>query len=301
MLKEMKNNELKYAYFPGCASKQLTSEYDSATRLACKELGIKLIDIPEFSCCGAGVVRETNKAFNESINARNFALAEGKNLDIMTICSTCVLNLRKDLAELKENSKKLDEINGYLKRMKMKCSGKLDIKHFLWTLTDDYGLDKIKEKVKSPLTGLKIATYYGCHILRPSKIVKEHQKTENPDNFEKFVKSLGAIPVDAPGKTDCCGFHIGLTHKKAAAGMSGGYLSSAKEQNPDMIVTNCPFCHMQMDLYQRESEKVLKKKIKIPVIHMSQLLCLALGLSPSQTGLQRHIVQFDDKIWKRFK
>lgn len=297
----MKNNELKYAYFPGCASKQLTSEYDNSTRLACEKLGIKLIDIPEFSCCGAGVVRETNKAFNESLNARNFALAEEKNLDIMTICSTCVLNLRKDLYELKQSREKLDKINEYLKRMQMKCTAKCDVKHFLWALTENYGLDKINEKVKSPLTGLKIATYYGCHILRPSKILGEHQKAENPSNFENFVKALGGIPVDAPGKTDCCGFHIGLTHTKTAAGMSGKYLSNAKKQNPDMIVTNCPFCHMQMDLYQRESEKVLKKRFKIPVIHMSQLLCLALGFSPSQIGLQRHIVQFGDEIWKRFK
>lgn len=296
----MNNKDLKYAYFPGCASKQLTSEYDKSTRLACKKLGIKLVDIPEFSCCGAGVVRETNKAFNESLNARNFALAEEKNLDIMTICSTCVLNLRKDLVELQNNSRKLNKINTSLKRINLKCSASLDVKHFLWALAEDFSFKSIKEKIKAPLTGLKIATYYGCHILRPSKIVGKHQNSENPDNFENFVKALGGIPVDVDGKTDCCGFHIGLTHAKAAAKMSGGYLSNAKKMNPDMIVTNCPFCHMQMDLYQRESEKALRKRLRIPVIHMSQLLCLALGCSPAQIGLQRHIVQFPDKIWKRF-
>lgn len=301
MLKKMIKNNLTYAYFPGCASKQLTSEYDVATRLACEKLKIKLIDIPEFSCCGAGVVRETSKAFNESLNARNFALAEQKNLNIMGICSTCVLNLRKDLLELRNNEEKLDKINSYLKKFKLTCKASCDVKHFLWALLEDLNPKIIKDNIKVPLTGLKIATYYGCHIVRPSEIVKEHQNSENPHNFEEFVKMLGGIPVEVKEKLDCCGFHIGLTHSKTAARMSGKYLSSVKQKKPDMIVTNCPFCHMQMDLYQKASEKQLKQNFKIPVIHMSQLLCLALGFSPTQVGLQRHIVQFPDKIWKRFK
>jgi succinate dehydrogenase / fumarate reductase cytochrome b subunit len=291
---------MKYAYFPGCASKQLANEYDTATRLACKKLGIKLVDIPEFSCCGAGVVRETNKDFNTALNARNFAHSEKKNLDIMTICSTCVINLRKDLLELRDHPEKLEEANEYLKRFHLKCEAKLDVKHWLWALTEDYGLEKIKKLVKVPLTGLKVATYYGCHIARPSKIVGQHQESEKPDNFENFVKSLGAIPVDVEGKLDCCGFHIALVNKKAAANMSGKYLNNSFGKHVDLIVTNCPFCHSQMDLYQKESEKVMKKKFNIPIIHMSQLLCLALGIKPTEIGLQRHIVQLPKKLWKRF-
>lgn len=291
---------MKYAYFPGCASKQLTSEYDKATRLACDKLGINLIDIPEFSCCGAGVIRESNKDFNTALNARNFALSEKKNLDIMTICSTCVVNLRKDLIELREDNEKLEESNKYLKSFHLKCDAKLDVKHWLWVLTEDYGLEKLKKHIKVPLTGVKIATYYGCHILRPSKIVGQHQESDNPDNFENFVKALGAIPVDVEGKLDCCGFHVTLTHKKDAALMSGKYLNNTKESHADLIVTNCPFCHTQMDLYQNKSEKEFKKKFKLPVLHMSQILCLALGFKPTEIGLQKHIVQLPDKLWKRF-
>lgn len=283
--------QLRYAYFPGCASKQLTSEYDLATRLACEKLGIKLVDVPEFSCCGAGVVRETDKKFNNALNARNFALSEKKNLDIMTICSTCVLNLRKDLLELRNDEDKKEEANGYLKQFQMNFSGKLDIKHWLWVLTEDYGLKNIGNKVLRPLTGIKVATFYGCHIVRPSTIVGEHQESENPDNFEKFVKSLGAIPVDVEGKLDCCGFHIGMVNKKASTKMSGKYLDNTSDKNVDLIVTNCPFCHMQMDLFQ--------KKSSIPVLHMSQLLCLALGFKPSEIGLQKHMVQLPNSLWKR--
>lgn len=297
----MVKNKLKYAYFPGCASKQLTSEYNVSTRLACKELGIKLIDIPEFSCCGAGVAKEVNKEFNQAINARNLALSEQKHLDIMTICSTCVINLRKDLIDLRKNKKMSEKINSYLKRFHLSFNGQSDVKHLLWVLDKDYGLENIKKKVKKPLTGLKIATYYGCHIVRPSVVVGKHQESENPDNFEKFIKTLGAIPVDLKGKLDCCGFHITLINKKVSTKMSGKYLDQAASNHADLIVTNCPFCHIQMDLYQKESEKALKKRLNIPIIHMSQLLCLSLGFKPTQIGLQRHIVQLPDKIWKRFK
>jgi succinate dehydrogenase cytochrome b subunit len=291
---------LRYAYFPGCASKQAVGEYDATVRLVCEKLGIELVEIPEFSCCGAGVVREVDKEFNEVLNARNFALSEAKKLDIMTICSTCVINLRKDLIGLQEDPEKLTEANKKLKRMQMKCDAKLDVKHFLWALTEDYGLENLKAKVKVPLTGIKIATYYGCHIARPSKYVSPHQDSDNPKNFEALIKALGAIPVDLPEKLDCCGFHSVLMNKKASGKMSGKYLSSAKDSGADVIVTNCPFCHMQMDLYQGNSEKAIGRKLDMPIMHMSQLICLALGIPLSEIGAERHIVELPEKILKKF-
>jgi len=297
---KINNQSLKYAYFPGCASKQAAGEYDTTVRLVCEKLGITLVEIPEFSCCGAGVVREVNKDFNEVLNARNFALSEAKHLDIMTICSTCVINLRKDLIYLQENPKTLEESNKKLKRMDMKCEAKLDIKHFLWALTEDYGLENLKKKVKIPLTGIKVATYYGCHIARPSKYVKQHQESDNPKNFEALIKAIGAIPVDLPEKLDCCGFHSLLVDKKTSGKMSGKYLNSAQDSGADVIVTNCPFCHMQMDLYQSNSEKAIGRKLNMPIIHMSQLICLALGVPFSKIGANRHIIPFPEKILKKF-
>ncbi len=248
----MEEKKIKYAYFPGCASKQMTTKYNDATRLACKALGIELVDIPEFSCCGAGVVKEADRKLNEDMNERNFSVTDG--LDIMTICSTCVINLRKDLFRLRDAGKFKD----------------FNVKHWLWVLTEDLGMDRIRKAVKKPLTGIKIATYYGCHIVRPSKYVSDHQKTDNPYNFEEFVEALGATAVDLPTKMDCCGFHSNLVDPKASQKMSEKYLSDADEQKADIIITNCPFCHMQFDIFQ--------KKYKIPVLHMSEVLCMALGL-----------------------
>lgn len=298
---EISHHELKYAYFPGCASKQLTGEYDRSTRLACEKLGIKLIDIREFSCCGAGVLKEKNKDFSLVLNARNLAMAEEKNLDIMTICSTCVVNLRKDLIELKSSNELRKKNNEHLKRLKLEFKGKNDVKHLLWVLEKDYGFEKIKKLLIRPLTGLKIACYYGCHIVRPSSVNGQYQESENPDNFENFIKSLGGIPVNLTNKTDCCGFHINFTDKKSSALISGKYLGSVKDSKADLIVTNCPFCHIQMDLYQSESEKAYRRKFKIPVIHMSQLLCLALGIRPSELGFSRHIVRLPGRILSKFK
>lgn len=269
--------KIRYAYFPGCASKQMTNEYNIATRIACEKLGIELVDIPQFSCCGAGVVKEVDKKFNIAMNERNFSYSKDKNLDIMTICSTCVINLRKDLFKLRE----IGEFNDF------------EVKHWLWVLTEDFGLEKLKNAVKKPLTGLKIATYYGCHIVRPSKYVKKYQNTENPWNFEAFVESLGGKPVDLPSKMDCCGFHISMYNEKASIKMSNKYLSDAQIEHADLIITNCPFCHMQFDLIQN--------KYKIPIIHMSQLLCLALGVNPNEIGLNKHINKIPKNILERFK
>jgi len=289
----MQEIKLKYAYFPGCASKQLTKEYDHSTRIACEKLGIKLIDIPEFSCCGAGVLKEKNHDLNLSLNARNFAMAELRNLDIATICSTCVVNLRKDMLEIKNDTDKKKLTDRYLNQIKLSYRGKCDIKHLLWILEQDYGYENIKSKLVRPLTSIKIATYYGCHILRPGSVNGQYQDTENPKNFEDFIKSLGGIPVDLPSKADCCGFHLTLTDKKNALKMSGKYLSDVKESGADLIVTNCPFCHIQMDLYHNKS--------KIPVLHFTQLLCLALGFKPGEIGLKRHMIRLPKRILKRFK
>jgi succinate dehydrogenase cytochrome b subunit len=284
------NKPLKYAYFPGCVTKQISTEYDVSTRLACEKLGIELVDIPEFSCCGAGVLKEANKSLNTSLNARNFALSERQNLDMMTICSTCVNNLNKDLFELRENPDTLEANNKKLIDFDLNCSAKLNVKHLLWILEHDYGYENIKKLVTKPLKGLKIATYYGCHILRPSNIVPEYQNSENPQNFEEFVRILGGQPVDIKEKSDCCGFHITLINPKASAKMSGNYLDIAKQHGADMVVTNCPFCHMQMDMYQSKSEKELKIKLKVPVIHFTQLLCIALGIDPKKLGFKRHFI-----------
>lgn len=260
--------KIRYSYFPGCASKQMAGDYDKATRIACEELGIELVDIPEFSCCGAGVIKEVDKKFNEDLNERNFNLSKDKNVDIMTICSTCVINLRKDMVHMQNKGKFTD----------------FDVKHLLWVLNEDFGLENIKKLVKKPLNGVKIATYYGCHILRPSKYVGQHQEADNPYNFEKFVEALGAKPVDLPGKVDCCGFHINMVNQKASLKMSDKYLKDAIENQADLIITNCPFCHMQFDLYQ--------KKYKIPILHMSQVLCLALGVDPKRIGLKKQHLPF---------
>jgi succinate dehydrogenase / fumarate reductase cytochrome b subunit len=296
----MQEIKLKYAYFPGCASKQLTKEYDHSARIACEKLGIKLIDIPEFSCCGAGVLKEKNHNLSLSLNARNFAMAELRNLDIATICSTCVVNLRKDMLEIKNNTNKKKLIDHYLNQIKLTYRGKIDVKHLLWIFEQDYGYENIKHKVVKPLTGIKIATYYGCHILRPSSVNGQYQDNENPQNFENFIKALGGIPVDLPSKGDCCGFHITLSSKKTAVKMSGKYLSDVKDSRADLIVTNCPFCHMQMDLYQSNAEKEIKKKFKIPVLHFTQLLCLSLGFKPNDIGLKRHVIGLPKKLQKRF-
>lgn len=281
---------LFYAYFPGCASKDLAKECDLATRLAMEVLEIKLVDIPEFSCCGAGVLKEENRNLNLALNARNFVFAERKKLDIMTICATCLGNLRQDLLILKENEEERIKANDVLAKCELEFTGKTDVKHLLWVLLEDYGLEKIKTKIKKPLKGLKIAGFYGCHLLRPEKTVGDHQNEFFPRMLEDLIAVLGGESVVLPERTECCGFHISLIKPKTSALMSGEFLSQAKKFDADVIVTTCPFCQMQFDMFAKKSEKLFQTKFGIPILHLSQLLGLALGIEPKELGLKRHLV-----------
>jgi len=291
-------SNLKYAYFPGCASKATSKEYNLATKAVCKEIGIELVKIPEFSCCGAGVLKDCDNQLNTNLNARNFALAEKQKLEILTICATCTLNLLKDHKKLKNDKEKIkanDKISetGYIYR------GNTDIKHLSWVLVEELGVDKLKEKVKKPLKDFKIAAFYGCHVLRPSEVIGNHDDSEKPTYLEQIIKSTEAKPIDLEGKTSCCGFHIAMIREKTAVKMAAKFIQNAHDNKVDAIVTICPFCQMQFDLYQSKIQKELRiPNLNIPILHFTQLLGLALDIPPKKLGLQKNIVSTKDLLSK---
>lgn len=278
---------MKYAFFPGCVLEAAAKEAYTATIQVAGELGIELVEIPGWTCCGASHVQDVDELTAAAINARNIALAEQMELPVLTVCNTCTLMLRKAKHALDNGLK--DKVNNIITDTGIVYKGTSDVTHLLWALLRDYGLDRLREKVVRPLTGLKVAGYYGCHILRPPKIMnfEDHLK---PYSLETLIETLGAEPVDFDAKLKCCGFHAVFPAEKSVHKLSGRSNLSAINAGAACIVTPCPLCQMQLDMYQPEGKAAVKAKKDIPVLHLSQLIGLALGLSPDALGMNRHIV-----------
>jgi len=280
---------LNYAYYPGCASQEMTKEANVTTRLVASSLGIFLHDMPKANCCGAGLLTDYDYGLYIALNARIFAEAEAMGMDIMTICSTCLMVMATANRDLKRDKALLDKTNSILKEAGLKYSGKVEVKQLLRVLAKDYGLENLKKKVVKPLNWLKVAPFYGCHSLRPSDALG-FDDPQRPSSLEDVIKALGATPVDYAGKTKCCGFQVDLVAEDTAVEMTARRLLDGKEKGADCFVTPCPFCHINLDNYQGLSEKKVARRIDMPVFHLAQLVGMALGFTAEEMGLSRHIV-----------
>ena len=283
------NEPLKYAYYPGCASQAITKESNSTTRKIAQVLGIELYDMPKANCCGAGLLTDYDYDLSIALNARIFAQAEEMGMDIMTICSTCLMVMSTANRDLKNNPHLFKKTNEILTGAGIRYNGTVEIKQLLWVLAEDYGLDKLKNKVKKPLKNLRVAPFYGCHSLRPSDALG-FDDPERPWSLEAVIEALGAEVTEYNGKTKCCGFQVDLVAEGAAVEMTGKRLLDAKGEGGRCMVTPCPFCHINLDNYQGMAERKLSQKIDMPVFHLSQLVGLALGMTAEELELSRHLV-----------
>lgn len=278
---------ISYAYYPGCVAQESAKELDGATKYVAKELGITLIPMPEASCCGGGIVDGFDKNLKLYINGRTLALAEKDGLDILTICNTCTLTLSEVNEELINNKESLDKTNEYLSKIGLKYSGKVKIKHLLYAIRDDVGFDNLKKKAVKSLKGINIAPFYGCHILRPSSVVK-FDDVENPQGFEGLIKALGGESVSYARRTKCCGFQTILVNETTSTSLAGNALFEAQEKKADVMVTPCPLCHLSLDTYQTVAAKSINKKLSLPIMHLPQLIGVALGADYAEMGFSRH-------------
>ena len=285
---------LRYAYFPGCVAQGACEELHLSTTAITASLGIELIQLKKAACCGSGTYKEDSQLLEDTVNARNIALAESLNLPLLTHCSTCqgVIGQVDDrLKEAKLNDPQyFDRVNGFL--AKESCSpyqGSGEVKHILWALLGDYGLDKLKEKVKRKLTDLNCAAFYGCYLLRAQKNLPFDDPFD-PRSMENVFAALGANPIYYQGRTQCCGWPLASYATEQSFKMAGNRILEAKEAGADCIVTPCPLCHLNLDSRQPEVEKVINNSLNLPVLHLPQLIGLALEIEPKKLGLDRHIV-----------
>lgn len=285
---------LKYAYFPGCVAQGACRELYQSTQAITQALGIELLELKKASCCGSGTFKEDSQFLEDTVNARNIALAEELRLPLLTHCSTCqgVLgHVDERLKELQVSDPGyVERVNGMLKQEG--CSpyqGSTEVRHLLWALVGDYGLDKLRSRVMKPLTGLKCAAFYGCYLLRAQKHLP-FDDPYAPESLENLFRALGAEPVYYRGRTQCCGWPLSSYATDQAFKMAGNHLQEAIAAGAHCIVTPCPLCHLNLDSRQPEVAAVLGKSLGLPILHLPQLIGLALGISPQVLGLSRHIV-----------
>jgi succinate dehydrogenase / fumarate reductase, cytochrome b subunit len=286
---------LRYAYFPGCVAQGACRELNMSTQAIAQTLGIELIELKKAACCGSGTFKEESQLLEDTVNARNIALAEQLKLPLLTHCSTCqgvIGHVDDRLKAAKTNDPAyLNQVNGLLQEQK--CSpyqGNTEVKHLLWALVGDYGLEMITQQVKRKLSGLKCAAFYGCYLLRAQSSLP-FDNPVNPSSMENLFAALGATPVYYSGRTQCCGWPLSSYAPEAAFKMAGNRLEDAIAANADCMVTPCPLCHLNLDSRQPEVEQVTGKKLGLPVLHLPQLVGLALGIEPSKLGIERHIVR----------
>jgi succinate dehydrogenase / fumarate reductase cytochrome b subunit len=285
---------LKYAYFPGCVAQGACRELYLSTRALTQALGIELVELKKASCCGSGTFKEDSQFLEDTVNARNIALAESLNLPLLTHCSTCqgvIGRVDERLKKAEQNDPEyLDQINGLLKQEG--CSpykGSTSVIHLLWALVGDVGLEALQEKVTRKLSGLKCAAFYGCYLLRAQEQIP-FDDPYDPRSMENVFQAVGATPVFYRGRTQCCGWPLSSYATTQSFKMAGGHIQEAIAAGADCIVTPCPLCHLNLDSRQPEVERVIGAKLGLPVLHLPQLVALALGVSPKELGLDRHVV-----------
>ena len=281
---------MKYAFFPGCVSRGGCPELYPSAVSVCERLGLELEVMEGASCTGAGVLQEKNQKLGDTLNARTFAMAEAMDLPIMTICSTCQGTMSQAHKRLTDDPEYMAEVNSVLAEEGLEFKNTVVVKHLLWILVEDIGLENLKGYVNRPLRGMKVAPFYGCYIIRPTNALGFDEHPEREDSLERVIETLGAEVVDFTGKTKCCGFPILTINEANSIAMVANHTMDAKDLGADAMVTPCPLCHLNLDGFQPAAAATRRTKIDLPILHLPQMVGLAMGMEPKAMGLNKHII-----------
>ncbi len=283
---------LKFALYPGCAAQGATPELYQSAMAVIRRLEIEVVELTAASCCGAGVITEANPEAALALNARTLAQAETLGLDVMTICGTCQGVMGAANKRLTREAGLLDRINKLLEPEGLAYRGTVQVRHLLWIIVRDIGLQELRRHVRVPFKDFRVAPFYGCYILRPSWDLG-FDDAENPTSLERVIQAVGGESVAYAGRTKCCGFPIILEKEQIAVTMAGANMKEAKDRGADFMVTPCPLCHMSLDIYQERAGKAVGARLDLPILHLPQLIGLAMGIPDRDLGLSRHLISVD--------
>jgi succinate dehydrogenase / fumarate reductase, cytochrome b subunit len=290
---------MKVAYWPGCVSRGFTPELHGSMALVAPKLDIELVELDRANCSGAGVIAEHNQELADTLNARTFAMAQAVEgaAGMMNICSTCQ-------GAHSESQERLDAADSYRQLINANLADEGLAyertpgwwhKNFLWLMVEEIGLETLRERVERPLEGLRIAPFYGCYVVRPTRRLGYADHPERDQYLELVIEALGAEPVQYAGARKCCGFPVITMNRTTSLRQAGRHVADAIDAGADCMVTPCPLCHLNLDMQQPEAQKFVERdSLGLPVLHLPQLVGLALGLEPKQLGMNKHVVPTKD-------
>jgi succinate dehydrogenase / fumarate reductase, cytochrome b subunit len=281
----------RVAYYKGCLASLSAKELDSSTQALAPKVGLELVELDTVTCCGAGDIHEAEPDYYLHLNARILAYAEAAGCDeLLTVCNVCTLNLRQANWQLKNDDSLRDRVSTNLERVGVPpYSGNVEVRHLLWEIAEGEGYELLKQSAHKGLKGLKIAPFYGCQILRPSKLLG-FEDPDRPWSLERIIEACGGTAIDYPAKVKCCGFPIIQAREETALGELIQPIEQAKEAGADAIVTPCPLCHLSLDAWQSKLKESTGKDFAMPILHLSQLVGVAAGLEESELKFKRHVV-----------
>ena len=288
---------MKFAFYPGCTVQSEQYAYEISARRVFPRLGIQLIDVEGFSCCGYPLKNVSVSAWFY-LTARNLALAEKLGLDIFPLCNGCNLSFCEVRHYLERDPTLKERVNSLLSIEGLTYTGNAKSLHILQILREVIGIDKIQTAVKTPLAGLKLAAHYGCHALRPSKL-ELPDDPEDPQSLEELIEALGAATEEYPERLDCCGQGLAMTTGKTALAISGLKLRAVQDHEFDGLVTICPFCTKMLDAKQNAIKASTgQKDLNMPVIYITQVLGLAMGMKVEELGLNLNLSPVGETLKK---
>ncbi len=277
---------MKYAYYPGCSAHSTARDMHESSLAVARALGIELAEIGGWTCCGATAAHQTDNVLAASLPVANLVKAKDMGLDMVVNCAACYNRTKTANYEVltsQEMRQKVAEAVG------QSYDGTVKVRHFVEVLLQDIGLANLRKKFVRSLNGLKVACYYGCYLLRPAEVTG-FDDPENPSSLELLVEAMGGESIDWPGKVDCCGGALTLTRSEVQVKLSGKILEMAQDSGAECVTVACPMCQISLDLRQKDIEKARGKKYEMPILYITQLLGLCLGIPEKELGLSRLMV-----------
>ncbi len=276
-----------YTYYPGCSAEATAVGLGLSVQAIAKPLDMELIELESWTCCGSTPYGSLDELESICVAARNLALAEKTELDLVTPCSSCFITLYQADIKLKDHPQLMLQINEALAVANLEYHGSVRVRHLTEVLVNDITPEVITTKVKRPLNGLKVAPYYGCQLVRPDYGFDD---PEFPQSLDRLVECLGAEAVPFPLKNRCCGGSLIIPEEDLALGLLRKLLDNALENGAQCIVTPCPLCQTNLDAYQSKVNSKFKTHYNVPVLFITQLIGLALDTDPASLGLNTNIV-----------
>jgi heterodisulfide reductase subunit B len=277
---------MKYAYYPGCSAESTARDMHQSTLAVAGALGIEMVEPKGWTCCGATAGHQTDRILAASLPAANLVKIKDMGLDCVVNCAACFNRMKVANHEISTDSQIRKSVSDAIGR---DYDGSVRVRHFIEVLLEDIGIEKIKKAVKRPLNGLKIACYYGCLLVRPPKVVN-FDDPENPTSLDKLVKAIGGETLDWPYKIECCGGGLSLSRTDVVVNLTDSILSMAQGAGADCIAVSCPMCQVNLDLRQQDIKKQMGRDYRIPILYITQLLGLGLGISSKKLGFNKLMV-----------